>query len=75
MAFSVKIGDGSMNNCSNFGDDPDHRLHTGIVFRICHYFETRKVVNGHKYAAYTDSPDGGIGKTCLGGGMLGPSAS
>jgi len=31
----------------NFGGDPDHRLDTGIVFRIRHYWETRKVVNGH----------------------------
>jgi len=27
------------------------------------------VVNGHKSAAHTDSPDDGTGKTCLGGGM------
>ena len=27
----------------NFGGDPDHRLHTGIVFRIRHYWEIRKV--------------------------------
>jgi len=33
------------------------------------------VVNGHKSAAHTDSPDGGTGKTCLGGGMHCPSAS
>jgi len=33
------------------------------------------VVNGHKYAAHTDSPDGVTGKTCLGGGMHCPSAS
>jgi len=33
------------------------------------------VVNGHKCAAHTDSPDGGTGKTCLGGGMHRPSAS
>jgi len=26
------------------------------------------VVNGHKSVAHTDSPDGGTGKTCLGGG-------
>ena len=29
----------------NFGGDPDHRLDTGIVFRICHYWEIRKVVS------------------------------
>ena len=27
------------------------------------------MVNGQKSAARTDSPDGGTGKTCLGGGM------
>jgi len=27
------------------------------------------VVNGHKSVAHTDSPDGGTGKTCLGGGI------
>ena len=43
--------------------------HTGIVFRIRHYWEIRKVVNGHKSAADTDLPDGGSGKTCLAGGL------
>ena len=33
------------------------------------------MANGHKSAAHTDSPDGGTGKTCLGGGMHRPSAS
>jgi len=33
------------------------------------------VVNGHKSAAHTDSPDGGTSKTCLGLGMHCPSAS
>jgi len=33
------------------------------------------MVNGHKSAVYTDSPDGGTGKTCLGGGMHCPTAS
>jgi len=33
------------------------------------------VVNGHESATHTDSPDGGTGKTCLGGGMHCPSAS
>ena len=32
-------------------------------------WEIRKAANGHKSAARTDSPDGGAGKTCLGGGM------
>jgi len=48
---------------------------TGIVFWIRHYWEIQKVVSEHKSAADTDSPDGGTGKTCLGGGMHCPSAS
>ena len=64
MKFSGKVG-----NWLNFGGDPDHRLDIGIVFRIRHYWEIRKVVNGHKYAAHTDSSNGGTGKTCLGGGI------
>jgi len=60
----------------NFGGDTDHRLDTGIVFRIRHYWEIRKVIiDGHKSAAHTDSQDGGTGKTCLGEGMHCPSAS
>jgi len=41
-----------------FWCDPDHRLDTGFVLRIRHYWKIRKVVNGHKSAAHTDSPDG-----------------
>ena len=59
----------------NFGGDPDHRLGTGIVFLIRHYWEIRKVVNGHKSTAHTNSPDGDTGKTCLSGGMLYSSGS
>jgi len=40
-------------------------MDTGIVFWICHYWEIEKVVNGHKSAARTDSPDGGTGKMSL----------
>ena len=76
MKFSGKIVDGPMNKCLNFSGDPDHRLDTGIVFRIQHYgIEIRKVVNEHKFAVYTHSPDGGTGKTCLAGGMHCVSAS
>jgi len=64
-----------MKNWLNFGGDPCHRLDAWIVFWIRHYWEIREVVNGHKSAAHTDSPDGGAGKTCLGGGMHWPSAS
>ena len=59
-----------LNKWLNFGGDTDHHLDTGIVFRIRRYWEIRKLVNWRKSAAYTDSPDGGTGKTCLGGGAL-----
>jgi len=59
----------------NFGSDSDRRLDIGLVFRIRHYWEIRKVVNGHKSATHTHSPDGGTGKTCLVGGMHCHSAS
>ena len=75
MKFSVKVGNGPMNKRLIFGGDSDHRLDTGIVFRIRHYWEIRKVVNGHKSGAHADSPDGGTGTTRLGGGMHCPSAS
>jgi len=51
MKFSEKVGNGKLNKCLHFGGDPDHRLDTGIVFRIRHYWEIRKVLNGHKYVA------------------------
>jgi len=59
----------------DFKTSPDHRLDKGIVFRILHYWEIRKVVKWHKSTTHTDSPDGGCGKTYLGGGMHCPSAS
>jgi len=34
----------------------------------------RKMINGHKSAAHTDSPDGVTERTRLGGGMHCPSA-
>ena len=46
-----------------------------IVFRIHHNWEIQKVVNGHDSAAHTESPDGGTGKMCLGGGMSCPNGS
>jgi len=73
--ISRKVGSGPVNKRLNFGGDPNNSPHTGIVFRICHHWEVQKVVNGHKSAAHTDSPDGGSGKTCLGGGMHCPNAS
>jgi len=33
------------------GDDPNHLLDEGFGFRIRHYWEIRKVINGHKSAA------------------------
>jgi len=69
MKFAGKIVNGPMNKWLNFVGDPDHRLDTGIVFPIRHYWDILKVVNGHKSAAHTNSPDGSAGKTYLGGGM------
>jgi len=59
----------------NFGGDPDRSLDTWIVFRIHHCWEIWKMVNVHKSVADIDSPDGGTGKMCLGGGMHCTSAS
>jgi len=76
MKFSGKVGNGQVNKWLNVDGDPvDDRLDAGIVFRVHHYWEAQKVVNGHKSAAHTDSPDCCTGKTCLGGGMHYPSAS
>jgi len=44
MKFSGKVGNVPVNICLNFGGDPDHRLDTGIVFRIRHCWEIWKVV-------------------------------
>jgi len=51
MIFSGKVGNGSVKKILNFDSDPHHRLDRGIVFPIRHYWEIRKVVNGHKSAA------------------------
>jgi len=77
MKSSGKVRNGPLNKWLNFGGDPDHRLDTGIFFWIRNYWEMRKIVNEHrpKSTAHTDSPDGGTGKTCLGGGMHCPIAS
>jgi len=45
MKYSGKVGHGPMKKYLNFGVDPDHRLHTGIVFRIRHYWKIRKLVS------------------------------
>jgi len=44
MKFSGKVGNVPVNIRLNFGGDPDHRLDTGIVFRIRHCWEIWKVV-------------------------------
>jgi len=49
MKFSAKVGNEPVNKWLNFGGDPDHRLDTGIVFRIRHYWEIRNVINGHSF--------------------------
>ena len=45
MTFSGKVGNGPVNKWLDFGGDPDHRLNTGVVFRIRHCCEIRKVVS------------------------------
>ena len=45
MKFSGKVGNGATNKRLNFGGDPDHRLDTGIVFWIRHYWDIQKVVS------------------------------
>jgi len=49
MKFSGKIGNWPVNKRLTFGGDPDYRLDTGIVFRIRHCWEIRKVVNAHSF--------------------------
>jgi len=77
MQFSGKIGNEPVNKWLNFSGDPNHRLDTGIVFRIRRYLEIQKVVNGHKSVAHnTDLLDHATGiKTSLGGGMHCANAS
>ena len=45
MNFSGKVSNEPVNKRLNFGGDPGHRLDSGIVFRICDYWEIRKVVS------------------------------
>ena len=42
---SRKVDNGPMNKWLNFGGDLDHPLATGIVFRIRHYWDMRKVAS------------------------------
>jgi len=43
VKFSGKVGNGPLSTRVNFGGDPDHRLDNGILLRIRHYWEIRKV--------------------------------
>jgi len=49
MIFAGSVGNGPMNKCLKFRGHPGHRLNTGIVFRIRHYWEIPKVVKGHSF--------------------------
>jgi len=49
MKFSAEVGNGPLNKRLHFDGDPDHRLNTGVIFRIHHYWEIRKVVNEHSF--------------------------
>ena len=49
MKFSGKVGNWPSNRWLNSGGDLDHRFDTGILLQIRHYWEIRKVVNGHSY--------------------------
>jgi len=75
MKFLGKVGNGPLNKWLNFGGDLGHRMDTGIVFWIRHYWEIQKVVKGHKSAAHTDLPHSSTDKTCLGRDMHCPNAS
>jgi len=71
MKFSGMVGNGPMNKWLNFDGDPDH----SDCFSDLLLWEIQTVVNGHKSAAYTYSPDGSTSMMCLGGDMHCPSAS
>jgi len=43
MKFLETVGNGPAKKWLNFGGNPGHRLNTGIVFQIRHYWEIRKV--------------------------------
>jgi len=57
-----------MNKRLDFGGNLDHRLDTEIVFRIRHYWEIRKMVNGHSFIPIRQMAE-------LGGSMHCPSSS
>jgi len=45
MKFLGKVSNGPVNKWLNFGADPDHRLDTGIVFRIVRRWKIRKMIS------------------------------
>jgi len=45
MKFSGNVGNGANEQTIKFRWRYGLRLDTGLVFRICHYWEVRKVVN------------------------------
>jgi len=55
MKFFGKVGNGPVNKWLNFGGDPVHRLDTGIIFRIRHFWEIRKVVSSYQPTALRDA--------------------
>jgi len=58
MTFPGKVGNGPMNSWLNFAGDPDHRLDTGIVFRIVYYCEAGKAgPQGHHQSAKMMTPE------------------
>jgi len=72
MKFSGKVGDEPLNKMVKFWRRSGSLSGYGDCFPD---WEIRKVISGHESAAHTDSPDGGTGNTCLGGGMHCPNAS
>jgi len=68
MKFSGKVDSGPANKRLHFGGYLDHRLGTGIVFLIRHYWEI--VANAHSFILICQN-DGGTGKTFFGGVMFG----
>jgi len=49
VKFSETVGNGPVNRWLNFVGDLDYRLDAGIVFRIRHYWQIRKVANRHSF--------------------------
>jgi len=67
VKFSAKVDNEPANSWLNFGGDPDHRLDTGIVFRIRYHYEIGNAGLRCNYDVITS--------LALGGGMHCSSAS